>query len=225
MYCFIGGSPLSFFFLMIRRPPRSTLFPYTTLFRSVDGRARGGVGALVDSVGNAVAVGVGGAALGVYMRAGGRVGALIEPVVHAVVVRVDRTALRVHPSPGGRAGALIESVGHPVMLGVGRAAAHVDRGAPRRVGAGIALVGDAIVILVREQPPAGEEGEAERADQVTGPGGARESGVGRVDGAHLEPQRGAVAQEQPIADRAVDGVVGEAVRRRLLEVEIGRAHV
>src|SRR2546421_7366099 len=27
-YCF-------FFFLMIRRPPRSTLFPYTTLFRSV----------------------------------------------------------------------------------------------------------------------------------------------------------------------------------------------
>src|SRR5208337_5424219 len=30
-----------FFFLMIRRPPRSTLFPYTTLFRSkpADGRA------------------------------------------------------------------------------------------------------------------------------------------------------------------------------------------
>src|ERR1022692_4799208 len=31
------NSPLarqSFFFLMIRRPPRSTLFPYTTLFRS-----------------------------------------------------------------------------------------------------------------------------------------------------------------------------------------------
>src|SRR3712207_7288877 len=26
---------ISFFFLMIRRPPRSTLFPYTTLFRSM----------------------------------------------------------------------------------------------------------------------------------------------------------------------------------------------
>src|SRR5436190_9856085 len=26
---------VDFFFLMIRRPPRSTLFPYTTLFRSV----------------------------------------------------------------------------------------------------------------------------------------------------------------------------------------------
>src|SRR5256886_12017099 len=30
----IVGSILFFFFLMIRRPPRSTLFPYTTLFRS-----------------------------------------------------------------------------------------------------------------------------------------------------------------------------------------------
>src|SRR2546430_13528945 len=30
-----------FFFLMIRRPPRSTLFPYTTLFRSQQGRALG----------------------------------------------------------------------------------------------------------------------------------------------------------------------------------------
>src|SRR2546423_14173221 len=30
---------LFFFFLMIRRPPRSTLFPYTTLFRSVIPRA------------------------------------------------------------------------------------------------------------------------------------------------------------------------------------------
>src|SRR5256885_10948619 len=28
---------LPFFFLMIRRPPRSTLFPYTTLFRSLPG--------------------------------------------------------------------------------------------------------------------------------------------------------------------------------------------
>src|SRR5256885_13020014 len=38
---------LLFFFLMIRRPPRSTLFPYTTLFRSragarkADARLRG----------------------------------------------------------------------------------------------------------------------------------------------------------------------------------------
>src|SRR5229473_4359999 len=31
----VGALLLSFFFLMIRRPPRSTLFPYTTLFRPV----------------------------------------------------------------------------------------------------------------------------------------------------------------------------------------------
>src|SRR5260221_8936575 len=29
-----GSAFFCFFFLMIRRPPRSTLFPYTTLFRS-----------------------------------------------------------------------------------------------------------------------------------------------------------------------------------------------
>src|SRR3712207_7326889 len=44
-----GG--LYLFFLMMRRPPRSTLFPYTTLFRSrrvrrrLDGPARPGVAA------------------------------------------------------------------------------------------------------------------------------------------------------------------------------------
>src|SRR3712207_8477129 len=30
----MSSSRILFFFLMIRRPPRSTLFPYTTLFRS-----------------------------------------------------------------------------------------------------------------------------------------------------------------------------------------------
>src|SRR2546430_17498906 len=31
---YLSFSSFLFFFLMIRRPPRSTLFPYTTLFRS-----------------------------------------------------------------------------------------------------------------------------------------------------------------------------------------------
>src|SRR3712207_9208664 len=49
---------LWFFFLMIRRPPRSTLFPYTTLFRSErhpehdgqggQGRAQGARGQAAD---------------------------------------------------------------------------------------------------------------------------------------------------------------------------------
>src|SRR2546422_1763778 len=40
----------SFFFLMIRRPPRSTLFPYTTLFRSVHNRRRRLMDAVVPDV-------------------------------------------------------------------------------------------------------------------------------------------------------------------------------
>src|SRR3989442_3270624 len=35
LYLFVPFFHFLFFFLMIRRPPRSTLFPYTTLFRSV----------------------------------------------------------------------------------------------------------------------------------------------------------------------------------------------
>src|SRR5437588_10199441 len=34
VYCRPYYCACAFFFLMIRRPPRSTLFPYTTLFRS-----------------------------------------------------------------------------------------------------------------------------------------------------------------------------------------------
>src|SRR3712207_7845423 len=41
-YCF-------FFFLMIRRPPRSTLFPYTTLFRSLPAEAGRGARASYET--------------------------------------------------------------------------------------------------------------------------------------------------------------------------------
>src|SRR2546430_14582551 len=58
---------LSFFFLMIRRPPRSTLFPYTTLFRSVDELAQADqLGArtrdLLDALGREVELGDAGVA-------------------------------------------------------------------------------------------------------------------------------------------------------------------
>src|SRR3712207_7833102 len=43
-----------FFFLMIRRPPRSTLFPYTTLFRSNGDRATFGGVAQTDDNGQVV---------------------------------------------------------------------------------------------------------------------------------------------------------------------------
>src|SRR5689334_25121465 len=44
-----------FFFLMIRRPPRSTLFPYTTLFRSVC-VVRHGLGGCAEDGGACVCV-------------------------------------------------------------------------------------------------------------------------------------------------------------------------
>src|SRR3712207_7119777 len=52
-YCYFSYC----FFLMIRRPPRSTLFPYTTLFRSMRLRLRGALdrGALVRALDRIVA--------------------------------------------------------------------------------------------------------------------------------------------------------------------------
>src|SRR5471032_2878546 len=44
------GQDFPVFFLMIRRPPRSTLFPYTTLFRSDEARAGDNVGLLLRGV-------------------------------------------------------------------------------------------------------------------------------------------------------------------------------
>src|SRR3712207_7822199 len=53
----------SFFFLMIRRPPRSTLFPYTTLFRSrpmsITAILRGAAAALLLSLASAGAASAG----------------------------------------------------------------------------------------------------------------------------------------------------------------------
>src|SRR4051794_41568202 len=46
-----------FFFLMIRRPPRSTLFPYTTLFRSEHRRGDVNDARVGDDGGDAVLVG------------------------------------------------------------------------------------------------------------------------------------------------------------------------
>src|SRR2546422_4426014 len=62
-----------FFFLMIRRPPRSTLFPYTTLFRSRLGAA---VGALQAKRGSPTA-----------------------PAVHALMGEVEALGIAVEEVP------------------------------------------------------------------------------------------------------------------------------
>src|SRR3712207_7967119 len=51
------SASLFFFFLMIRRPPRSTLFPYTTLFRSALHGQQRTRGAALSAGGPALALG------------------------------------------------------------------------------------------------------------------------------------------------------------------------
>src|SRR3712207_7317681 len=81
-----------FFFLMIRRPPRSTLFPYTTLFRSWDLLAR------------RVLVGLAGAPdAGLRLQARGALSRLLLVPTAAVVVAgaerpVDRKSTRLNSS-------------------------------------------------------------------------------------------------------------------------------
>src|SRR3712207_7644648 len=65
----------SLFFLMIRRPPRSTLFPYTTLFRS---REHGDAGVLAALVGGVV-----------HLVAAAAAGVVVAPDVEQVEVVAD----------------------------------------------------------------------------------------------------------------------------------------
>src|SRR3712207_7234975 len=65
---------------MIRRPPRSTLFPYTTLFRSQQRRR------------------VAGEQVAVLRADGGRVQAVVIDIVGIAVVLVDRKSTRLNSS-------------------------------------------------------------------------------------------------------------------------------
>src|SRR3989441_11609302 len=77
------------------------------------------------------------------------------------------------------------------------------------------------MVLVWCRAAPGEDGQTERADDVTRPVTTREARVGRVEATHFEAEGGRVAEKDPIADRAVNGIVREAIRRRLFEVEPG----
>src|SRR3712207_7827936 len=87
---------------MIRRPPRSTLFPYTTLFRSVEAEGRGGAPADSARVGLEVAVGVrqGVAQLMQHLaQVGARLGfARVRPEQKREVLAQDRKSTRLNSS-------------------------------------------------------------------------------------------------------------------------------
>src|SRR3712207_9090634 len=82
-----------FFFLMIRRPPRSTLFPYTTLFRSVGDLVLRDVGHAAVAEPAAVA---GDAGRGAPLRAAG--GADADAVHPDLRRRADRKSTRLNSS-------------------------------------------------------------------------------------------------------------------------------
>src|SRR3712207_8688771 len=85
------------FFLMIRRPPRSTLFPYTTLFRSpspAEGRGRRGEGGRDHAVTRARAAGS-------SRAAGGGTSASIDSIAWRVSLStscLDRKSTRLNSS-------------------------------------------------------------------------------------------------------------------------------
>src|SRR3989442_3878561 len=77
-----------FFFLMMRRPPRSTLFPYTTLFRSKAGQPAASSPGFGSGAGFGVGGGVGlGIAGGIGLGVGGGIG-----------LGVDRKSTRLNSS-------------------------------------------------------------------------------------------------------------------------------
>src|SRR3712207_6967507 len=92
----------SFFFLMIRRPPRSTLFPYTTLFRSKPAFAKDGT----ITAANASSISDGAAALVITRQSvADRLGA--EPVARIVAHSAHAQAPNLFttaPVPAGRKG-------------------------------------------------------------------------------------------------------------------------
>src|SRR5687768_18136816 len=77
------------FFLLIRRPPRSTLFPYTTLFRSVNVAAIAHRAVEAGVVGNAAEIGIGREVVALPVRA-----------VLRVADKADRKSTRLNSSHG-----------------------------------------------------------------------------------------------------------------------------
>src|SRR5690349_23946630 len=84
-----------FFFFMIRRPPRSTLFPYTTLFRSrfVTRSKRGGPSAVTNS-----GIRLESAAVAVRARVPGAGRARGADGNQSTLTRLDRKSTRLNSS-------------------------------------------------------------------------------------------------------------------------------
>src|SRR5258708_13074187 len=100
--CILFRFFFSFFFLMIRRPPRSTLFPYTTLFRSCHALEK--VGARVATVASedGVTVPLDGMLASIEDRKSTRLNSSHQIISYAVFCLKKKTETRsafTHPFP------------------------------------------------------------------------------------------------------------------------------
>src|SRR5574341_1411356 len=83
-HCLPHSIFLFFFFLMIRRPPRSTLFPYTTLFRSACLRSMG-----LDMKKDITIVAMGSDAVRYSAIKAGSVEAIIAPLPRNILLKKE----------------------------------------------------------------------------------------------------------------------------------------
>src|SRR2546430_7301831 len=97
---------VDFFFLMIRRPPRSTLFPYTTLFRSLHPHRKGNILRLLPEEGREPHAVLDG---GERDRKSTRLNSSHSQISYAVFCLKKNNSPRPHHSPGQRSR-------HPVDL-------------------------------------------------------------------------------------------------------------
>src|ERR1043165_6789607 len=120
---------LVFFFLMIRRPPRSTLFPYTTLFRAV---------AEID------------------LHLAGADGEVHHDAQHPVALGEEEAAAQaaLHV-PADAAVAVVGAALVPhLAVGVGRAAAD-ERADDQEAAEGVAVAVDAELVAAEQRQPQG----------------------------------------------------------------------
>src|SRR3712207_3560273 len=120
---------LFFFFLMIRRPPRSTLFPYTTLFRSLGGELVIARGELVE-IGDGFRIPQLLEATGARLREVGTTNRVTVDDYRDAVGERTGAVLKVHPSnfvvrgftravPVSELAAALEGTGVPLVADVG----------------------------------------------------------------------------------------------------------
>src|SRR3989441_4119772 len=100
LFCLSCVFSLSFFFLMIRRPPRSTLFPYTTLFRSQAGLP------------NVITLDVGGTSADIAVVEGGRPRSSTSEHIGGVPVMMPVVGVTAIGAGGGSV-AWVDDVGLP----------------------------------------------------------------------------------------------------------------